>query len=149
MKTKFFSILFILVLTVSACGGGSQFQQNRAKWERQNINHYRYTLVISCFCLFAGAEVTYEVQNGQVVNESIQPHPDRQINPAEISQYYQPYNTLEKVFEYVEEAINDADQTTIEYDPTYGFPTNVSVDWDQQAADEEMYFTIINFEPVS
>jgi Family of unknown function (DUF6174) len=149
MKTKILSLLAALVISVSACGGRSTLQQNQEKWNGQNIGHYRFTVVVSCFCPFAGIEVTYEVQNGQVVSQSIQAAPDRQIDEALVTDFYQPYNTIEKIFDYVEGANKDADETTIEYDPTYGFPVTVSVDWIKQAVDDEMYLTLSNFEPLS
>jgi hypothetical protein len=149
MKTRVIYIFFALALLLSACVGGSEFEQNRDKWERQNIDHYRFTVVVSCFCPFAGAEVTYEVQKGQVVNESVQADPDRQIDPALASEFYQSYNTIEKVFEYAEQALNEADQTTIEYDQTCGFPTDISIDRIKEAIDDEMYLTLSNFEPLS
>jgi hypothetical protein len=148
MKTKIFSFIFVLVLILSACSGGSEVQQNREKWEGQSIDHYRFTVVLSCFCAFAGAEVTYEVQNGQVVNESVQAAPDRPIDAAQVSEIYADYNTIEKVFDYVEQATNEAEGTTVEYDPTYGFPTEIAVDWIQQAADDELYLSLSNFEPL-
>ncbi len=148
MKTKTLSLFFVLAIVLSACGSGTAFQQNLDKWEGQNINHYRFTLVVGCFCPFAGAEVTYEVLNGQVVTESIKPAVDRPDEPDRISEFYQPYNTIEKVFGYVGKTLNEADETTIAYDPTYGFPTTVSVDWIKQAMDDEMYLTLSNFEPL-
>jgi Family of unknown function (DUF6174) len=148
MKTKIISLFFTLVLTLSACGGGSTFQRNQDKWESKNINHYRFTVVVGCFCPFAGAEVTYEVQNGQVVNESVKPAPDRPDDPNRISDFYQPYNTIGKVFDYVEQAVKEADETTIQYDPTYGFPTSVVVDQIKQAVDDEMYLTLSSFTPL-
>ena len=144
MKTKIITLFFILVLTLSACGG-SAFQQNQKNWEGQNINHYRFTVAVSCFCPFANVEVTYEVLNGQVVNQSVQSSPDNPVDEALVSDFYQSYNTIEKIFDYVGGAINDADETTIEYDPTYGFPTDISVDWIKQAVDDEMYLTLSNF----
>ena len=147
MKAKLIFPLFIaMVLTLSACGGGSTFQQNQDKWESQNIDHYRFTVVVGCFCPFAGAEVTYEVLNGQVVNETVMPAPDRLDDPTRISDFYQPYNTIGKVFDYVEKSVKEADDTTIQYDPTYGFPSSVTVDQIKQAVDDEMYLTLSNFE---
>ena len=146
MKTKKISLFFILVLTLSACSGTSAFQQNQAKWEGQNINHYRFTIAVSCFCPFANVQVTYEVLNGEVVEQTVQFPPDNPVDEALVSDFYQPYNTIEKVFDYVGGAIKDADETTIEYDQNYGFPATVSVDWIKQAVDDEMYLTLSNFE---
>ena len=149
MKTKFITFFFILVLALSACGGGTEFQQNQAKWEGQNIDHYRFTIAVSCFCPFANVKVTYEVQNGQVVNQSVKTSPDNPVDEALVSDFYQPYNTVEKVLEYVGGAVDNADKTTIEYEPTFGFPTDVSIDWVELAVDDEIYLTISNFEALS
>ena len=148
MKPKFISVIFVMVLVLSACSGGFALEQNREKWEALNFDHYRFTVVVSCFCPFAGAEVTYEVQNGQIVDQAVQAHPDRQFAPDQISEFYQDYNTIEKVFTFVERATNEADETTIEYDPTYGFPTDISVDWIKEAVDDVVYLTLNNFEPL-
>lgn len=144
MKTKMVSLFCALVIVLSACSNGSTLQQNRDKWEGQNINHYQFTIAISCFCPFAGVEVTYEVLNGQVVNQTVKSSPDNPVEEAQVSDFYQPYNTIEKVFDYADKTIKEADETTIDYDPTYGFPTNISVDWIKQAIDDEMYLTIKN-----
>jgi hypothetical protein len=149
MKTKLISLFFVLVLGLSACGGGSAFQQNQSKWEGKDIDHYRYTIAVSCFCPFAFVEVTYEVQNGQVVNRSIKTSVDNPVDEAQVDDFYQSYNTIEKVFDYVGNAVNEADKTTIDYDPTYGFPTEVAIDWIELAADDEIYLSITNFEPLS
>ena len=151
MKTKIASSLFVLVLLLSACGGnsGSELQQNRTRWQGQNIDHYRYTVVVTCFCIFAGAEVTYEVQNGQVVDQTVQPHPDRQIDTTGIEEYYQQYNTIEKVFDFLEQATDEADEVTIEYDTTYGYPAEISIDYIKDAIDDELYLSLKNLEPLS
>jgi len=149
MKAKFITLFFVLVLTLSACGGGSTFQQNQDKWEAQNIDHYQFTLAVSCFCPFANVKVTYEVQDGQVVNQSVQTSADNPVDEEQVTDFYQDYNTIDKVFEYVGRAVNEADETTIEYDSTYGFPTDVSIDWIELAADDEIYLTLSNFEPLS
>jgi hypothetical protein len=148
MKTQMLSLLFVLAIILSACGGGSAFQQNQEKWDRQNVAHYRFTVAVSCFCPFANVKVTYEVLNGQVVNQSVQSSPDNPVDEAQVSDFYQPYSTIDKVFDYVEGAIAEADETTIEYDPTYGFPATVFVDWIELATDDEMYLTLSNFEPL-
>jgi len=149
MKTKFASLLFILVLTLSACSGNSTLRQNQSKWESQNIDHYRFAVAVSCFCPFANVKVTYEVQNGQVVTQTVQTSSDNPVDEAQVGDFYQDYNTIDKVFDYVGRAVNEADKTTITYDSTYGFPTDVSVDWIKQAVDDEMYLTLSDFEPLT
>ena len=89
------------------------------------------------------------MQNGQVVNQTITTSADNPVDEAQVNDFYQPYNTIEKVFEYIGNAVDEADKTTIEYDPTYGFPTEVAIDWIELATDDEIYLTLTNFEPLS
>ena len=35
---------------------------------------------------------------------------------------------------------------TAKYDETYGFPTEVTIDFVQEATDDELYLTLSNFE---
>jgi len=86
------------------------------------------------------------VQNGQVVNQSVKTSPDNPVDEEQVSDFYQPYSTIEKVFAYVGKAVNEADKTTIQYDQTYGFPKDVTIDWIELAADDEIYLTLSNFE---
>jgi hypothetical protein len=39
-----------------------------------------------------------------------------------------------------------ADKVDVEYDPTYGFPTTASIDFVEEAVDDELYLSISNFE---
>lgn len=82
------------------------------------------------------------------MNQSVQTAPDNPVDETQVGDFYQPYNTIEKVFDYLGEAIQDANNTTINYDPTYGFPTLISIDWIELAIDDEMYLTLSNFEPL-
>lgn len=82
------------------------------------------------------------------MNQSVQTAPDNPVDETQAGDFYQPYNTIEKEFDYLGEAIQDANNTTINYDPTYGFPTLISIDWIELAIDDEMYLTLSNFEPL-
>ena len=39
-----------------------------------------------------------------------------------------------------------ADEVIVKYDQTYGFPTDVTIDFEKQATDDELYLTLSNFE---
>ena len=42
-----------------------------------------------------------------------------------------------------------ADEVTVKYDATYGFPTEATIDVVKEAIDDELYLTISNFEELS
>ena len=148
-KLLFIFTLIALVLTACAAGvaSGSQTEigQNKDKWQDANISHYRYELYISCFCVFnEDMPLIIEVQDGKVVSMEFQS--GKEIDPS-LLELFDKYATIDRIFAEVEAGLNGAaDNVVVKYDPTYGFPTEVTIDVEQQAADDELYLTISNFE---
>ena len=148
-KLLFIFTLIALVLTACAAGvaSGSQTEigQNKDKWQDANISHYRYELYISCFCVFnEDMPLIIEVQDGNVVSMEFQS--GKEIDPS-LLELFDKYATIDRIFAEVEAGLNGAaDNVVVKYDPTYGFPTEVTIDVEQQAADDELYLTISNFE---
>lgn len=115
---------------------------NREKWESQHITHYRFELHVSCFCAFRDRmPLTVEVQDGKVVSML-----DVQGKPvSDLGDMFDTYNTIDKLFAKLDAALNgEADSTTVEYDSAKGFPTSIYIDYIQEAADDEIGFTVSN-----
>lgn len=143
---KILFILMAVVLTACASVGaaGSDFDLARDKWQDAGISHYRFNLNISCFCIFTqDMPLIIEVQDGEVVSMEYQS--GKEIDPSNL-EMFERYATIDRIFAELEKALVEADSVTVEYDETHGFPTQVSIDLDQQLADEEIYLTISDFE---
>ena len=145
-------ILFVLLaLVLSACASvgaaSSEYDQAYETWQNADISHYRFELTYSCFCAFtADMPLIIEVQDGEVV--SMEYKSGNEINPAS-EELFQQYATIDRIFAELEKALNGgADNVTVTYDETYGFPTQLNLDFIEEAADEEVYLTISNFEPL-
>ena len=145
-------LLVLMTLVLAACtaignamGSQSEIEQNKEKWQDANISHYRYHLNISCFCVFTqDMPLIIEVQDGKVVSMEYQN--GKEIDPN-LLELFEKYATIDHVFAEVEAGLNGAaDNVVVKYDPTYGFPTEVTIDVEQQAADDELYLTLSNFE---
>lgn len=142
-------ILFVLLaLLVTGCaslvGQASGEMSEQEKWQDASISHYRYELGISCFCIFAqDMPLVIEVQDGQVV--SMEYKSGKEIDPADL-ELFQRYDTIDKIFAELEKAQSEAERVEVTYDETYGFPTQITIDQALQAADDELYLTIANFE---
>lgn len=123
----------------------AQLQQNRQKWAQQNLESYRYTLQVGCFCPPEVRQpVVVEVRNGKVASIAAV-ESGKSVNP----EYFQDYDSVAKLFEIVEDAIaQDAYRLDIAYDETLGYPTQINIDYNQYMADEERYLTIKNLEPI-
>jgi hypothetical protein len=142
MRKILFVLLAILLTGCASLVG--QASGDQAKWQDANISHYRYELGISCFCIFAqDMPLVIEVKDGQVV--SMEYKSGKEIDPALLPEF-QRYNTIDKVFAELEKAKGEAERVEVTYDERYGFPTQITIDQAVQAADDELYLTISNFE---
>jgi hypothetical protein len=131
--------------SMSEDANAAQWRQNRQKWTRQNLENYRYTLQVGCFCPPEVRQpVVVEVRNGKVTSVTAAEN-GKSVNPD----YFQNYDSVAKLFEIVEDAIaRDAYRLDIAYDETLGYPTQINIDYNQYMADEERYLTIENLAPI-
>ncbi len=145
MKKKTLLIVVLsLSLILSACGGKSELDQNRAKWVSAGISHYRFDLTISCFCPFRDLmPVSVEVQNGQTVSMT---DVNGQALPADFNSTFEQAGTIEGLFAIAEENLANADEVGVTYDAAYGFPASIVVDRIKLAMDDEISYYVENFE---
>lgn len=140
-------ILFLAVL-VSACSASqpkSELEQAQEKWQEAGISHYRFHLNIGCFCVFSqDMPLLIEVQDGEVVSMAYQSGKAIETTNMELFQHY---NTIDRIFAELEKDLGgEADKVTVTYDETYGYPSQVSIDFIEQAVDDELGLTVTNFE---
>lgn len=151
-------LLLMLAIVLSACSTvanagepKSEVEQARDKWQAANISHYRFSLFISCFCVFTeNMPLIIEVKDGEVI--SMEYATGNDIDP-QLLDLFNRYTTIDKLFDGLESGFvvegtdqGPADKVTVEYDATYGFPTKIDIDFIEQAADDELYLSISDFE---
>jgi uncharacterized protein DUF6174 len=139
------SLILAACASVNALGGQSEIEQNQEKWQAAGISHYRYNLSISCFCVFSqDMPLLIEVQDGKLVSMEYQS--GKEID-ASLLELFEKYATIDRTFTELEADLNGAaDEVTVKYDSTYGFPTEVTIDVEKQATDDELYLTLSAFE---
>ena len=144
-------LIITLVVTLAACSaGGSELSRNKQTWENANISHYRFELDLSCFCAFRDQmPLTVEVQDEEVVSIT---GADGEIIPTDDLnyEYFSKYATINRLFTVLEAVAVDpeAGEVIVKYDPTFGYPTEASIDYIELAADDELYTTISGFEKI-
>lgn len=143
--------LLLLALILSACsvGGGTELDQNKARWQDADIAHYRIQLGVGCFCPVGDImPMTVEVQDGEVVS-IVTVKGDAFPVTDPMSEFILKYATIDRIFSELEtDSVREADKLTVTYDPTYGFPTEVVIDYIELAADDELYLSVSAFEPL-
>lgn len=134
------------ILQTTQKAAGKDFRQlriNRKLWNEQNIQNYRYTLSNSCFCIpEARGPVVITVQNG--ITTSITTTTGEPVSNPE---FFERYKTIPKLFNVIADAIaRRADNIDVQYNSALGYPTQISIDYSFQQADEELFLTIENFQ---
>jgi hypothetical protein len=110
---------------------------NRELWRSQDITTYRYDYRLNCFCGGPGSElVTIEVADGQVVRVTVKDS-GAEVPPSELELY----PTVEDLFDMVEDWLaRDPHDARADYHPDLGYPTDVFIDFIENAIDEELGF---------
>ena len=142
---KLIFIFMTLVLTACSLGGQTEIERNKEKWQAANISHYRYNLFVGCFCVFSqDMPLIVEVKDGELVSMKYQSGNEIDTSSREL---FEKYASIERVFSELETNINGkADKVTVTYDPMYGFPAKIDVDFIKNAMDDELSLTVSNFE---
>ncbi|MGP9832374.1 DUF6174 domain-containing protein [Marinobacter sp. NSM] len=141
----------ILSLLLAGCAGAgkdkdmspvSTIEEARALWQSQGVKGYEVTIEQTCFCppdLLQPMRVT--VREGRVIDiEGLgQPlnHPDI-LDERRL--------TIEGLLDLVEQARGSADKLLVEYDPHYGFPVSLEVDYSPLIADDEFSYRLTDFQ---
>ena len=146
MKKIIFSLLAIALAACTA-QQGSEFTRNRDKWQAAGIQNYRFNLMMVCFCAFSDQmPLTVEVRDGAVV--SMTASQGSEVVPTDpYFDLFSQYSTIDKLFADLEINLNGgADEVIVTYDPTHGYPTQISYDFIKEAVDDELSLTISGFE---
>ena len=115
--------------------------RNRDRWAQQKPADYRYTWANGCFCPASATGPFIVTVHGDAV--TVEPKkvgglaPMAQLKPS-----------IDDAFATAAQALDKADDVTIAYDATYGYPTSIGIDWVKNAVDDEESVTISDLSPI-
>ncbi|MFB2896685.1 DUF6174 domain-containing protein [Aerosakkonemataceae cyanobacterium BLCC-F50] len=133
-------------LLALASSNSEELRKNQELWAKQKLRNYRYTLRVSCFCPTDLTQpVNINVRSGRTA--SITPETSRnRVN----REFFQKYDSIDKLFEIIRSAIaQNAYKVDVKYHPSLGYPTQITIDYNKQMADEELFLTINSLEAQS
>jgi hypothetical protein len=145
------AILIALIYTVflpKAFWQSRELEQNRIKWQDQNITHYRMSLTLP----FTGSNydqmpLTVEVKDDHVISV-VDTHGETVSPDDEETAYYYPDGlTIPGLFAYADQTFWESPRTIkVTYDPVFGYPETLSVDPYTEPCCQDFSFEIRNFE---
>ncbi|MCA9298789.1 MAG: hypothetical protein KDA28_06970, partial [Phycisphaerales bacterium] len=147
-RRKTFAAVFSLLSTsalLASCDGVGEIDARRsalaaarARWDAQSAVDYDFVDRRICFCAGPSAWITHvrsgavtdvEVIDTDTYGEDPQVLHDRALTWA---------RTIPETFDWLEDAIEEADRYRAEYSRTLGVPSHVAIDFSEPAADDEI-----------
>ena len=116
----------------------SALDRNWDRFERNAPLSYSYTVRVDCECpTDVTRPVDVWVDRGTI--EYLLYADDGRPVPFT---YANSFPSVEQLFDAIQDGIDRrADYIDVEYDPTYGYPTSVYIDYDRRYTDEELSLT--------
>lgn len=122
----------------------AEVQANKDKWLAHGIKQYQIEMQKICFC----APDAVRMMIFQVAEDEIQDvryaDSGNEVDPS----HYDQSNTIEGMFALVEQALEkNPANISISYDNKYGYIKELSVDYQENIADDEITFIASNMKP--
>lgn len=121
----------------------AEFDRNLDLWNSRRPVAFEYVIERECFCA-ADYRRPYLARENRELRDAVYSSPLTGADDMGSTTPPEPV-WLDELFDLIADAIGNAAAITVAYDPAFGFPTRVDVDWSEQAADEEQRFRIRDF----
>jgi hypothetical protein len=142
-----FACLAAAAAALGACGGPTaperQLQAARFKWERTRPAAYTVTIARWCECTQEmSGPVVVSVRDGVVESRTYV------ASAAAVTPNYADlFPSIDGLFERIDDALRRrAASVDVTYDPAFGFPVTISIDYDRVMVDDELTYRATNFE---
>lgn len=122
------------------------FEQNLDLWKSRRPVAFEYVVERECFCV-RDYRRPYLAREQRGLRVAVYASPLAGVDDTPSATPPEPV-WVDDLFGLIEDAIRNADAVSVVYDPAFGFPTRVDIDWSQQAADEEQRFLVRDFQVV-
>lgn len=150
MKTSFtFGIVLLITSMVfsSACAQQSkienpELERNRALWRESKILNYEFVLMRFQGGVYHWVPVSISVRNGQAV--SMQPLKDKR--ELEKIDGYENFDTVEEIFNQIQESFNKGDAVEVTYNKEFGYPEKTRIEPRNGGIDTAFIIEISKFE---
>ena len=117
-------------------------------WQQARLGDYTYEYNVLCECSDNfGQPIKVTVTNGEIESVVYAESGDPPV--VVLTHRGAPrYHTIDRLFDMIQDAINDeADQITVSYDSEFGYPTNIEIDSNVNATDDEYTLNATRFLP--
>lgn len=122
----------------------SEVQSNREKWLTHGIMDYEIEMQKICYCVPEVVRMMVFKVSDNKVKDVRYADTGEEVDP----QHYGDFNTIEGMFSFVEQALDKSPaDISIAYDDEYGYIKELSVDFKENIADDEISIIASNMRP--
>lgn len=119
----------------------------RTRWEQAQLTDYSYVFYTNCGER-VGGRFQVAVRDGTIADVEGLDEPGRQLAETdEPSHLREIVLTVDKLWEQLDRAEAEADLVSSDFDDTYGYPSRIDIDWEEDAIDDEVCHEITDFVP--
>ena len=119
----------------------AQLEEARALWLSRGSRSYTYELSKQCFCVLSGRWIRVTVEDGSVLSAEYVDSKTT-VEPALLS--YLP--SIPDLFDLIADALaRQVASFGASYDPTYGYPASIAIDYSALVADDEVGYSVRAF----
>lgn len=140
------NIAALVLMGLASCDTATGTQPEKDLWLALGIQNYDFVYQVSCFCAFQGPNpAKISVRGGAVTGVA---STDSAISPG-VTPPPSSYPTVDSLFSILERAQKATPAgVTVNFDPTYHYPSRIFVDPVKNAADDDITYTVQKFTPV-
>ena len=120
----------------------TEARARRAAWRTRGITDYRVRVAVGCFCPWPSTPRVLEVRGGQAV--ALLDTTGRPAGP--LIEPWAP-NTVEGMFDFIEQAARSADVLAVRYDRCLDYPTDIRGDQNVGRVDDWFWTTATGLTP--
>ncbi len=138
--------LAVAALVLAGCSESTapvpdELALNVRKWEKRGPPSYSYDYQAICFCI----DSVLRPVRISVTDKAVSRVVFRDTQEVVAAEGLDDYPTVEDLFEVIRDAIaRNAHSIEVRYDALFGYPTEASIDYQQNVADEEFGFRASN-----
>ena len=145
---------------VAACGGTlascssttpradglpqSELGAHHRKWSARAVSSYRYTVRRVCLCAPPVTRPAVVTVRDGAVREAVYADDGTPVAPEDVRFFA----TVDQLFRIVQDALDrGAEELAVTYDPVYGYPRTIRIDYRKAAVDDEQLYTASDLQP--
>lgn len=131
------------------------YEEALDKWEQSKVSNYEFRYNIGCFCPLVSPAII--VVNSDSIYQILDPENRDSLffqtgtSTFEYAGDLYPsfYHTINGMFEIVKKARKDAHKLEVTFHENLGFPESISIDYIEDAVDDEIGYSISNYRQTS